>query len=87
MVVIGGTQEENKNDLKNDDAECQRIIERCGKLIPSIKSAKIISKSAGLRPCRKGNVRLEMEKIANTKIVHNYVIKIFVIRFKPKFVI
>lgn len=74
MVVIGGTQEENKYDLKNDEEECQRIIQRCSKLIPSIKNAKIVSKAAGLRPCRKGNVRLEMEKIANTKIVHNYVI-------------
>lgn len=77
MVVIGGTQEENKNDLKNDEEECQRIIERCGKLIPSIKNAKIISKAAGLRPCRKGNVRLEMEKIANINVIHNYVNKYF----------
>ena len=34
-----------------------------------------MSKNAGLRPCREGDVRLEIEKIPNskTKIVHNYV--------------
>ena len=74
--MVGGSQGVNRFDAKNDDVECQQIIDRCSRLIPSIKTAPVAGKAAGLRPCRKGNVRLEMETIKNTKVIHNYVLLI-----------
>lgn len=76
LVVLGGTLEENNYNCKNDEIECEKIIARCSTLIPSVKNAKIIEKSVGLRPCRRGGVRLEFEHIKNNKgdikVIHNY---------------
>lgn len=36
------------------------------------KDAELVSKHAGHRPSRKGGIRLELEKLPNVKIIHNY---------------
>lgn len=36
------------------------------------KDAEIVSKHAGLRPSRKGGIRIESELVKRTKVVHNY---------------
>ncbi len=77
MVVLGGTQEKNEFDLEANEQDCKDIFERCCKLIPSLKDAKILKKQAGLRPVRKDGIRLEMEILTDddkklSKVIHNY---------------
>jgi glycine/D-amino acid oxidase-like deaminating enzyme len=77
MVVLGGTQERDQFSLEPNEDDCKGILERCCKLVPSLKNAKILKKQAGLRPLRKGGIRLEMEVVVVgekkvCKVIHNY---------------
>jgi len=60
LVVIGGSQEENKRDLKNDEEECQRIIQRCSKLVPSVKNAKV-SKENPINFCKYSKIKINVK--------------------------
>ena len=46
-------------------------MEKCGAIIQKIKDAEIIEDLGGLRPGRT-EVRLEMERIKDRPLVHNY---------------
>ena len=77
VVVLGGTQNLDVHDLNVNENDCDEIIERCSKLIPSLKKAEIVKKASGLRPLRSNGIRLELEIIENddgtkTRVVHNY---------------
>lgn len=77
LVVIGGTQEPGEFSIEPNDDDCKKILERCCQLIPSLKDAEIVGKQAGLRPLRKGGIRLEMEFLKEnsnklSKVIHNY---------------
>lgn len=77
LVVLGGTQEPGIFNKIADDETCEQILERCSKLMPSLKNAEIVDKTAGLRPLREGGIRLELELIRNrsgktVKVIHNY---------------
>lgn len=77
VVVLGGTQQPGNYSQQTNENECESILERCSKLHPSLKDAKIIEKKAGLRPLRKGGVRLNMQVCTNSngqiaKVIHNY---------------
>ncbi|CAF0813329.1 unnamed protein product [Brachionus calyciflorus] len=77
VVVIGGTQQPNNYSLNKDETEFENIINRCSKIYPSLRHAEIVSTHAGLRPCREGGVRLELEVLngvnnKKTKVIHNY---------------
>lgn len=61
-VVVGAINTPNNWSLRplhpNDGA---RLLERCSKIIPSLRHAKILKERIGLRPVRKWGVRIELE--------------------------
>lgn len=75
-VTLGGTRQfesYNKNVCKYDT---MAIKDRCYKMLPSLKSAKVVSELVGLRPHR-NVVRVEPEVLCSSngysvKVVHNY---------------
>lgn len=84
-VFIGTVKQENRRDLEITKEDSDDILGRYYKLHPAIKSSSILGGWAGIRPARKGGIRLEMttvrfpapsakgsgdEKIV--QIVHNY---------------
>ena len=71
-VVLGGTQQYDSYDLEVNENDCQNILEKCCTLLPSLKLAQIVKKSAGLRPIRTNGIRLELEYLNDMKVIHNY---------------
>ncbi|KAJ7990808.1 hypothetical protein DPEC_G00290750 [Dallia pectoralis] len=83
-VTLGGTRQvefigehEQADDwrLEPDPGDSQDILERCCRLEPSLRRAKVLGASVGLRPSRK-NVRVERELLQlggrQVPVVHNY---------------
>jgi D-amino-acid oxidase len=74
-IVLGGTYEENNEQLEIDPAETQAIIRRCARLASEFQStsaADIESVTCGLRPVRP-TVRVEAEHVAEDRLLlHNY---------------
>lgn len=71
-VVLGGTAQEGSWDLAPNDTDTSIIVERCAKLVPSIRDASILGVHVGLRPGRK-EVRLELDlSDPEHPVVHNY---------------
>lgn len=74
-VTLGGCRQYDSYNLNVCPYDSAAIRERCNALVPSLKSAKLIRESVGLRPHR-AEVRVEKESIYLTdkvlKIVHNY---------------
>ena len=52
----------------------ERIQARCDVLEPGVSRAPVLQESVGLRPCRRGGVRLERQQRAlhGLIVVHNY---------------
>ncbi|MFJ8472285.1 FAD-dependent oxidoreductase [Kitasatospora sp. NPDC094011] len=72
-VVLGGTFEEDVWDLGGDRATAEAILARCAVHVPELRGAEIIGCPVGLRPDRRGGVRLEAEEGADgLRIVHDY---------------
>ncbi|WBP90239.1 FAD-dependent oxidoreductase [Kitasatospora cathayae] len=72
-VVLGGTFEEGSWDLGPDRLTAEAILARCAVHVPELRGAEIIGQPLGLRPDRRGGVRLEVEDGAGgLRIVHNY---------------
>ncbi|KAM3720781.1 D-aspartate oxidase [Dirofilaria immitis] len=84
-VFIGSVKQAGRYDLEITPADRIDILNRYYRLQPAIRGAAILDEWSGLRPGRKGGVRLEMttirlltSKISGTgsekivKIVHNY---------------
>jgi D-amino-acid oxidase len=80
-TVLGGTYNKGSWDTNPDSATSERIIKRCLALNPSLgngkgrEGVKIIRSGVGLRPWRKGGVRIESDLDTlkdGTLIVHNY---------------
>jgi D-amino-acid oxidase len=76
MLLLGGLTELDEwgRDISLENyPPIQNMLERCVEFLPVLKQARIDPQEpvrVGLRPLRKGNVRLELEK--GTKIIHNY---------------
>ncbi|MFH9352794.1 FAD-dependent oxidoreductase [Kitasatospora sp. NPDC017646] len=72
-VVLGGTFEEGTWDLGSDRRTAEAVLARCAAHVPELREAEIIGRPAGLRPDRRGGVRLEAEDRENgLRTVHNY---------------
>lgn len=75
-VLLGGTHDENDWNLDVDEKTSQTILERCCKMMPSLKDAKVIKTAVGLRPGRLSGVRLEKRELRladrTVPVVHNY---------------
>ncbi len=66
-VVLGGVREEGVAESRVDRATARTIVERCARLEPRVRDARIVSHAAGLRPGRP-SVRVEREG----RVVHDY---------------
>lgn len=71
--ILGGTADENAWETTPSDEVSERIRRRCAELDPRLAGAKALEQRAGLRPVRRGGVRLELDTLADgTPCVHNY---------------
>lgn len=72
---IGATRQVEDWRMEVDKEDSEGILERCGRLEPSLRAAKVMSEWVGLRPGR-ANVRLEREYLQigsrQVPLVHNY---------------
>ena len=76
-VILGGTNENQNENLETDPVEIQGIMDRCMGIVPSLANAEIQESWVGVRPMRKGGVRLEKEEpppgvIQHPIIIHCY---------------
>ncbi|MGH8828347.1 MAG: FAD-dependent oxidoreductase, partial [Jiangellaceae bacterium] len=70
-VIMGGVAVEGRTDLTADPVVAAGIVERCAAVDPRLAEARVIEHRVGLRPARP-TVRLELEQVGSTRIVHNY---------------
>ncbi|XP_053291108.1 D-aspartate oxidase [Pleuronectes platessa] len=74
-ATVGGTRQEGDWRLEVDEGDTKSILERCGRLEPSLSKAKVLSEWVGLRPSRR-NLRLEREVVQlqgrQVPVIHNY---------------
>jgi D-amino-acid oxidase len=71
-VLLGGTADFGNGSLAVQPVQTEKIIERCIKLCPQLKKAKILLERVGLRPGRH-MIRTEVEKKPNhPPIIHSY---------------
>ncbi|MFD8705291.1 FAD-dependent oxidoreductase [Kitasatospora sp. NPDC059648] len=72
-VVLGGTFEEGAWDLAPDHEAAEAVLARCAAHVPELRGAEIVGRPVGLRPDRRGGVRLEAGNGGGgLRTVHNY---------------
>ncbi|KAE8453321.1 hypothetical protein EG329_011388 [Mollisiaceae sp. DMI_Dod_QoI] len=74
-VILGGCRFDNEWDGEVDLEFAEDIKKRCCALAPELgkpEDLKVIHHAVGLRPSRKGGPRIELEKIGEALVVHNY---------------
>ena len=75
-VVLGGTFQEDNYDVEPDKNVRESILKRCQEICPELAPFKIINEWVGLRPSRRGGVRIESEQVVIghqvKKIIHLY---------------
>jgi D-amino-acid oxidase len=69
--VLGGTYEEHRWELTEDPETAREIVEKCARLVPALRGARVLGGAVGLRPAR-ASVRLEVEALGEARIIHNY---------------
>ena len=75
-VVLGALAEENEYDKEINLSNYQPVKDmynRCKEFLPQLENSELDTQEpvrVGLRPFRKGNVRLEFDR--DNKIIHNY---------------
>lgn len=74
-IILGGTDEEDREDTTPDPEQTRGILQRCAALAPEfagITEEDILEVRCGLRPLRT-TVRLELERPASDRMLaHNY---------------
>ncbi|MFD4374235.1 NAD(P)/FAD-dependent oxidoreductase [Streptomyces sp. NPDC058486] len=72
-LILGGTAEEDAEDLAPDPATAAAIVARCALIRPEIAEARVLAHRVGLRPARTGGVRVEAEPLpGGGRLVHHY---------------
>ncbi|TPX37025.1 hypothetical protein SmJEL517_g00821 [Synchytrium microbalum] len=80
-VILGGTYQQNNGNLEPDWGIAERIIQRCVAVCPELAGpdgkVEVVEHKVGLRPTRKGDVRVEPEMVKTSSgrcvlLVHNY---------------
>ncbi|RYP75637.1 hypothetical protein DL770_007370 [Monosporascus sp. CRB-9-2] len=77
-TILGGTYQQGQWESQPDPNIAMRIMRRAVEMVPELSDGKgvqgldIVRHGVGLRPGRKGGVRIEKEKIGDTWVVHNY---------------
>lgn len=74
-VTVGGTRQKGDWRLEADEGDREDILERCSRLQPSLRRARILNEWVGLRPGR-ASPRVERELLQfrgrAVPVVHNY---------------
>lgn len=77
--ILGGCMQHNSWESQPDLSLANRIMKRCVDLCPELlpegkgpEALSIVRHGVGLRPMRKGYVRVERELIDGLAVVHNY---------------
>lgn len=70
-VVLGGTADFGNESLTPDPEMAKVIWERCERLVPHVRGARVLAHVVGLRPGRP-EVRLEGETRGGRTVIHNY---------------
>jgi D-amino-acid oxidase len=69
--VFGGTNEVSEN-RQPDPAATTRIIDECERILECSKTT-LLRERVGLRPCRRGGVRVEADRLPDgRRVIHNY---------------
>ncbi|ETW09026.1 hypothetical protein H310_01495 [Aphanomyces invadans] len=72
-LICGGTAENNVWNTDVLEEVTKRILRTCALVVPSVARAKMVAARAGLRPERKGGVRIEVETTpSGGHLVHHY---------------
>ncbi|PYH94572.1 FAD dependent oxidoreductase [Aspergillus ellipticus CBS 707.79] len=74
-VVLGGCRLDNDWNTEPDLLLAEDIKRRCCDLAPELgnpQDLKVLYHAVGLRPGRKGGIRVEPEKIDGCLVIHNY---------------
>jgi D-amino-acid oxidase len=71
QVILGGTAELGRVDLRPDPHTSDGIRRRCAEVEPMLGRARIRSHRVGLRPAR-AQVRVEREAVGRHQLIHNY---------------
>jgi D-amino-acid oxidase len=70
-VVLGGSAEEDEDDLGGDLDVARGIVERCALVEPALHGAEVLQHRVGLRPTRP-RIRVERDDTHAVPVVHNY---------------
>lgn len=71
-IVLGGTAEHGVWETEPQPATIARIIAANARVLPHVRDVEPLQAHAGLRPYRRGGVRLELERTGPIPIVHAY---------------
>jgi D-amino-acid oxidase len=72
-IVLGGCAIEGKEGESPDSQLTTEIVQRCQMIDPRLVGFEIIGSAAGVRPCRRGGVRVEWDADTNLGLLHNTV--------------
>lgn len=70
-IVLGGTLQPHDDDVRARPEESRAIVERCGRLVPELATARPLADAVGLRPGRH-EVRLEVSSHEGGTVIHDY---------------
>ena len=77
--VLGGCMQHNNWESQVDPSLANRIMKRCVDICPNLvpegrgpEALSVIRHGVGLRPMRKGSIRVEKDVIDGLAVVHNY---------------
>jgi D-amino-acid oxidase len=73
-LVLGGSAEPGRLDLRSDPAVSEGIVRRCAAIEPALRDASILEHRVGLRPARP-RIRVEQEigdEYGQGVLLHNY---------------
>ena len=71
-VILGGTLGVGEFDTVPREEQGKMIVKECVETWKTLEGLQVVDNLCGLRPARKGGLRLEMEKRNGVPIIHNY---------------
>lgn len=71
-TVLGGTTEWGIEDEQVESGAVSLIVQGNKRILPHLSLEHVIGSYAGLRPFRRGSIRIEAESMGDKQIIHNY---------------
>ena len=72
-VICGGSSIDHEDGTEPDPTLTHDILTRCAQMVPAVATSLVLETRVGLRPKRKGGLRLELEHTDQGGIIiHNY---------------